>query len=143
MKTHTIDCIPVHGDVRSFEIAPGPAGVVHVTVIDRDADDDQCLITGALDQAGAIKMTVALLQAQGVNTAADQLERCQKALRAIIALAHNRTPGDPIDDLAQCANLAGQALEGEPLKGDPGVYKLSRVKDEDGNVPEDIRALLS
>jgi hypothetical protein len=61
---------------------------------------------------------------------ADRLEHLIQACKAILRVCHGRTPGGPVDDLAQCANLAEQGMKGQPLVGDPGVYKLSRIKED-------------
>jgi hypothetical protein len=52
------------------------------------------------------------------------------ALKTIWRICHGETPGTPVDDLAQIANLASQGLALEPLEGDPAVYDIADVKDE-------------
>jgi hypothetical protein len=132
-KSIQVDCTPVYGDVAAFQVDVGPAGtgVVHLTVVDRDADQGQALITGALDRTGAVLLAAGLVDAVGFQSVANELAHTRAALEAIIRVCTGDTPGTEVDDLAQCANLADQGLNGEPLVGDPKVYKLSRIVVED------------
>lgn len=70
----------------------------------------------------------------------DESQHLRKALELVRRICHGETPGTPIDDLAQCANLASQGLELLPLEGDPGVYDINDVIVDDVAVEKESPA---
>lgn len=141
IKTVSIPVRGINSDIERFRVRPGSAGTVTLLVDDHDAvkaGDGVPLVGGLLTQDDAGDLAQALLVAAGLPALASLAKRQRDALRGkpsherealakIIEVCHGTTPGDTVDDLAQCANLAGQGLDGSPLVGDPGVYDLAEV----------------
>lgn len=140
-KLKSIQVRGINSDIERLRVKPGSAGTVTLLVDDHDAvkaGDGVPLVGGLLTQDDAADLAQALLLAAGFPSLANLAKRAgdiargqsheRDALSKIIEVCHGTTPGDPVDDLAQCANLAGQGLDGSPLVGDPGVYDLSAIE---------------
>ena len=59
----------------------------------------------------------------------DEAMHYRAALRACLLLSidgEGRVSGQPIEDVAQCNNVAHQGLTFERIEGDPGVYDARR-----------------
>ena len=52
----------------------------------------------------------------------------RRALQEILRIATTHTDGTLIDDVAQCGNLADQALRLAPLVGDPGLTTTVKAR---------------
>lgn len=85
------------------------------------------LLAGLLtDERRALERRAAQLE----RCACNESEHLRRALRAVILICTDDTPGGLVDDLAQCSTLAEQALRLQTLEGATDVYDLGPVLDE-------------